>query len=247
MKMNKIQFGCLARYFNLYEEEILFASKHGFDFMQMWYDNKGFWINNQRNESAKNISNNDFPAIIHAVLDINDFEEHISKIDTILNELKHKELIIHPVCKSEPYTENTIKKLNEKIQFTLDFFQNRVTVFLENNSKIDPIFHSVEEVQYIFENNRDLKFLLDIAHIPNYEYLEEIIKIKMPEILHISDKRFDVIHEHLPISEGEIDFEKVFSTYLANFEGKIIFEVFESDAKIVDSYQKIKSIVSNRI
>ena len=60
-----IQYGCLARYFNRYEDEIQFAKNNGFDFMQMWYDNKGFWINNQRNEDVANIAKFDFPAIIH--------------------------------------------------------------------------------------------------------------------------------------------------------------------------------------
>lgn len=238
-----IQFGCLARYFNDYKDEILFAEKHGFDFMQMWYDNKGFWINNQRNESVSNISQYNFPAIIHAVLDINDFETHIPIIGKILETLNHKELIIHPVCKSEPYTEKTIQKLNSKIKYTLNYFQSNVRIFLENNSKIDPIFHSTEEVQYIFDENKDLDFLLDVAHIPNYEYLEEILKIKMPGILHLSDKKFSVIHEHVPIGEGEIDFESVFNNYLPNFKGKIIFEVFESDVKIVESFEKIKRIL----
>ena len=239
-----IQYGCLARYFNRYEDEIQFAKNNGFDFMQMWYDNKGFWINNQRNEDVANIAKFDFPAIIHAVLDVNDFEIHIPIIKNLIDKLGHKDLIIHPVCKTEVYHEKTIEKLNEKIQFTLDYFQDTIEIHLENNSKVDPIFHSIEEVQYIFENNKKLNFLLDLAHMPDYDYLQKIVAIKMPSILHISDKRFNVIHEHLPIGEGEIDFQKVFSQFLPLFDGKIIFEVFESDQKIVASFSQIKQYLS---
>jgi hypothetical protein len=31
------QFGCLARYFRPFEEEVAFARRHGFEFLQLWY------------------------------------------------------------------------------------------------------------------------------------------------------------------------------------------------------------------
>jgi len=36
-----LEFGCLARYFNNYRDEVQFAKDNGFYFMQIWYDNKG--------------------------------------------------------------------------------------------------------------------------------------------------------------------------------------------------------------
>lgn len=39
-----MEIGCLARFFNRYEEEVRFAKENGFDFMQLWYDNKGLCL-----------------------------------------------------------------------------------------------------------------------------------------------------------------------------------------------------------
>lgn len=238
------KLGCLARYFNLYQEEVNFAINNDFDFMQIWYDNKGLYINKVRNEDVHNITNINFPSIIHAVLDINDFKEHIPILKDILKNIKHKELIIHPICESETINNKSIKKLNEQIKYTLEFLGDEVTVYLENNSKLDPIFQNKEEIEYIFNQNPKLEFLLDIAHIESYEHLESLIKIKHPKILHIADKHFNVIHEHLPIGKGELDYAKIFNEYLNIFEGKIVLEVFQSDNEIIESKNIIKSILS---
>jgi len=80
-----------------------------------------------------------------------------------------------------------------------------------------------------------LNMVLDIAHMDNYENLKRLIDIKYPNILHISDKHFSAIHEHLPIGEGEIDWKYVFNKILSNYSGKIIFEVNQSDDQIVKS------------
>lgn len=36
-----IEIGCLARYFNLYKNEVEFVSENNFDFMQLWYAKNG--------------------------------------------------------------------------------------------------------------------------------------------------------------------------------------------------------------
>ncbi|MHC9344883.1 sugar phosphate isomerase/epimerase, partial [Clostridium perfringens] len=74
-----------------------------------------------------------------------------------------------------------------------------INLFLENNSNLDPIFKTTDEIQKIFIKNADLEFLLDIANIDNINHLQDLIIIKYPKILHIEDRHFDVIHEHLPI------------------------------------------------
>lgn len=61
----------------------------------------------------------DFPVIIHAVLDINEFEKHIPKLVEILKYLGYDELIIHPICESEEITSKTIYKLSCKVRITL--------------------------------------------------------------------------------------------------------------------------------
>lgn len=105
-----IEFGCLARYFNDYRDEVQFAKDNGFSFMQIWYDNKGLNLK-QVEELLPDIMDEGFPAIIHAVLDINEISDHIIILKELLIKLGHKQLIIHPVCKSEPITDKTIHKL----------------------------------------------------------------------------------------------------------------------------------------
>ncbi|MDK0794925.1 TIM barrel protein [Clostridium perfringens] len=119
-----------------------------------------------------------------------------------------------------------------------------MTLFLENNSKLDPIFTTSDEIQKIFSQNIDLEFLLDIAHIDNINHLQEIIDIKYPKILHIADRHFDVIHEHLPIGHGEIDFQYIFSKLLPKYNGKIILEIVNKDSDIINSKNLIENFLN---
>ncbi len=129
-------------------------------------------------------------------------------------------------CHSEAIDKNTIYKLSDIIKRTLKLLNdNEITLYLENNSRLDPIFSTSKEMEIVFNNNPNLEFLLDIAHINCYEQMKEMILIKRPKILHIADKRFNIIHEHLPIGYGEINFEYIFDQILCNYDGKIILEI----------------------
>jgi len=238
------KFGCPARYFNYYKDEVAFAKTNGFSLLQIWYDNKGLSADITRD--PQEVINNPYPAIIHAVLDINDFEEHIPILKGLLNKFHHRELIIHPVCKSEVISDKTIQKLSDKIGWTLDCLGSDITVYLENNSKLDPLFSTVEELELIFEQNPRLEFLLDIAHIDSYEHLAGLIKIRYPKILHLADKHFNVIHEHLPVGEGELDFGLIFSNWLKDFDGRIILEITQSDQALINSRLKISGFFDKK-
>ncbi len=238
-----IKYGSLARFFNDYSSEVEFSKKNNFSFMQLWYDNKGLYVNKNRNEDVEVIKKFEFPTIIHAVLDINDFRIHIPMLKDILNKLGHKELIIHPICESEAITKESNKKLSKEISYALDYLGKEIAVYLENNSKLDPIFQKAEEIEYVFSENPQAEFLIDIAHMDSYEHLKTLVNIKYPKILHLTDKRFSEIHEHLPVGQGEIDFEKVFKEILKDFEGRIIFEVYQSDEAIINSKEIIERII----
>jgi len=228
-----LTFGCPARYFNHYRDEVAFAKANGFALLQIWYDNKG--LSADINRDPQVVIDNPYPAIIHAVLDINDFEEHIPILQGLLEKFGHQELIIHPVCKSEVISDKTIQKLSDKIGWTLDYLGSDITVYLENNSKLDPLFSTVEEIRLIFAQNPGLGFLLDIAHIDSYEHLADMIAIRYPKILHLADKHFSVIHEHLPVGDGELDFSLIFTSWLKNFVGRIILEITQSDQALIES------------
>lgn len=235
-----MNIGCLARYFNPYVEEVEFAKKNNFQFMQIWYDRNGIGLNKDSNP-IKVIKDYNFPTIIHAVLDINEFEEHVPKLIEILKYLGHDELIIHPICESEKITKETIYKLSNKIKFTLEELEKEnITLYLENNSRFDPIFNELNDIKIIFQRNPNLEFLLDVAHIDNYQHLESMIKIKVPKILHIADRHLEKVHEHLPIGQGNIDYKHIFTNILDKFDGKMILEVVQSSEDIIDSRTKIE-------
>lgn len=234
-----VQIGCLARFFNRYVNEVEFAKCNGFQLMQLWYDNRGLCLHPEDITRVEIINSNKFPTIIHAVLNISEFDEHIPKLLELLKRLGHNELIIHPICEDEVITEETLEKLNQKIKYALNRFRSEgITLYLENNSKLDPIFTDAYEIEYIFKENPELEFLLDIAHVDDRITLEKLVKAKRPKLIHIADRHFNVIHEHLPIGEGEIDFEDIFKNILVDYEGRIILEIL-GDHEVVDSKERI--------
>ncbi|MDZ4992346.1 TIM barrel protein [Clostridium perfringens] len=240
-----LQLGCLARFFNRYEDEVKFAKENKFDFMQLWYDNRGLCLHEDDKEFIHTINKHNFPTIIHAVLNINEFKEHIPKLLDILNKLNHKELIVHPICENEEINKETIDKLDKSVKYALNILNPYgITLFLENNSKLDPIFTDTNEIQKIFSPNKDLEFLLDIAHIDNMNHLEEMLKVKKPKILHIADRHFDVVHEHLPLGQGDIDFQYIFSNLLPEYDGKIILEIVNKDSDIINSKNLIENFLN---
>jgi sugar phosphate isomerase/epimerase len=177
------------------------------------------------------------------VLDINEIEQHVPKLITILNKLNHKDLIIHPICHSENIDKTTIYKLSDIISKALMLLRpHGIKLYLENNSKLDPVFSTSKEIEIMFTDNPDLEFLIDIAHIYDYEHLKEMVSIKVPKILHITDKHFNVVHEHLPLGQGEIDFKYIFDKVLCNYEGKVILEITKENDDIVKSKEIIESL-----
>lgn len=243
-----VKIGCLARFFNRYADEVKFAKENKFDFMQLWYDNRGLCLHEDDKEFIDTINKHKFPTIIHAVLNVNEFRDHIPKLLNILKQLNHKELIIHPICENDKIDEETIYKLDKSVKFALDILSsNGITVYLENNSKLDPIFTDTHEIEEIFRQNKELDFLLDIAHIDDIDHLRNMVNIKRPNILHIADRHFNVIHEHLPIGQGDIDFKYIFSNILPNYEGKIILEIVKSDLDIIRSKEIIENMIYRNI
>lgn len=241
-----MQIGCLARYFNPYVEEVKFAQDNNFKFMQIWYDRHGLSLKKDLNP-IEIIKKCDFPTIIHAVLDVNELEEHVPKLLAITNYLGHDELIIHPICRSEEITPQTIYKLSDKVRFAIDELgKENITLYLENNSRLSPIFNTANEIEIMFKQNPNLQFLLDIAHIDNYEHLKSMITLKISKILHIADRHLEVIHEHLPIGQGNIDYKYIFTNILNEFDGKVILEIIQSSRDLISSKAKIEEYYGSK-
>jgi sugar phosphate isomerase/epimerase len=158
----------------------------------------------------------------------------------ILQYLNHHEIIIHPFCR-DAQNDNGVDRLCDRIAYTLGYFApNDITVYLENNSRLDPRFQTVEEVELVLRRNPRLEFLLDVAHIDSYEHLQALVNVKMPKALHIADRHLEVVHEHLPIGQGNIDYESIFKTVLHDFQGKIILEIIQSSEDILNSKRLVE-------
>lgn len=240
-----IQIGRNYRYRNLYHDEVRFSQDHGFECLQLWFDKFGLCQNKLEKGNLTLINDNDHPVIIHALVDIDEFQTLPDELLPILDQLNQRELIIHPVCKSQTIETETVNTMVDLINQTERVLTTEgVQVYIENNSQLTPIFYSVEDLKLLFDSNDNLKFLLDIAHIGDYEHLGEMIDIKYPEMLHLADRNLENKHEHLPVGEGNIDFELVFHKYLRDFRGRIIFELMYSDEEVATSKKRIEEILS---
>jgi sugar phosphate isomerase/epimerase len=239
-----IEWGRSIRWFNDYQNEIEFSESNKFQFMQIWYMKGDLILDKVSSPKEQYILNSKFPVIIHAVYDIDDYDKYNSKLIQILNHLKHKEVIIHPVCENTKINPNTIYLLADNIYKTNQLLrENDIRLYIENNSVIDKINYTPNDLKVVFDRNPDVELLLDVAHIDDYEHLQKIIEVKFPKCVHIADKRLNVDHEHLPIGEGELDFDLIFKSYLKGYDGKIIFEVVDTDEKIIKSKNIIETIL----
>src|SRR5699024_5551295 len=117
--------------------EVRFAKENGFDFMQLWYDSRELCLHKDDADFIDTINRHKFPTIVHAVLNIDEFDEHVLKLLFLLNKLGHNELIIHPICESQPIKEDTLSIIDEKVGFALHVLNPEgITLYLENNSKL---------------------------------------------------------------------------------------------------------------
>lgn len=239
-----IEFGRNIRWETPYEYEVELSQKIGCSFMQVWFYKGEILINSSGRNKIDLVKQVGYPIILHAVIDLVGFEEEVSSVFEILNDLDLKELIIHPTCKIKPIEEKSIYKLRDVINRASKLLtKNDIELFIENNCRINPINYSADDVRILFDSNDDIELLIDIAHVDSYEHLEELRNIKYPKILHLADKHFDVDHEHLPIGEGDLNFNMIFKDILTNFEGKIVLEVDQNDKVITESTRRIKEIL----
>ena len=186
-----------------------------------------------------------FPIIVHALFNNEDYDKYTDDLLRILKFLRHDEVIIHPVCLPASLINcDTIHILSERIKkITEMYFVEGIKVYIENNGREVPLNYTPEDLTIIFNDSPKAELLLDIAHIDNYEHLQKIINVKYPKCLHIADRHFSIGHEHLPIGQGDINFQYIFKKYLNNFDGKIIFEIVSDNDEIINSKKIIHDII----
>lgn len=242
-----IESGRSIRWFNDYSHEVEFSDLNKFSFMQIWFMKGELILDKVLSPKEQYVLNSKFPVIIHAVYDIDDYDKYNSELVRILKFLNHKEVIIHPVCESIPVNPETIYILADNIYKTNQLLKaENIKLYIENNSIIDKINYTANDLKIVFDRNPDVELLLDIAHIDDYNHLQKILEVKFPKCIHIADKHFSVEHEHLPIGQGELDFELIFQNYLKEYDGKIIFEVVDTDEVIIKSKNTIQEIFKGK-
>jgi sugar phosphate isomerase/epimerase len=203
-----IEFGRSLRWYNDYAREIDFCEQNAFSFMQIWYKKGKLLIDNVEEPAEVFLKKYSFPLIIHAVFEIDEYALYGDRLIKILKYFGHDEVIIHPVFSSKVTTDETIYELAENIKrLNVKLKDNGIKLFVENNSSLEKVLHTTEDLRIFFRGNSGVELLLDLAHIGDYEHLCDIIEVKYPGMLHVSDRRFSVAHEHLPIGMGDIDFE----------------------------------------
>lgn len=240
-----ISIGRGIRWYNNYTNEVGFSIENGFDFMQIWFKNGDIMLDNIPEPKADYIKKVGFPVIIHAVLKPEEINLYGKELLDLTEFLGNNEVIIHPVCDKNNMSENIETELAEQSLIFSSLASSRgITWYLENNSIIDKFHYTKEELSVVYSKDKYVKQLLDIAHIDNYQHLKEIVDVKFPECIHVAGKHFTVPHEHLPLTQGDIDYKLVFSKYLKGYTGRIILEVDGSDTEIIESKKIIEESIS---
>lgn len=228
-----VQLGRALRYTAPYEDEVTLAREEGFSFFQLWYYQGALSIATMEEPRAEKVREAGFPVILHAVFDMHEYRLRGEALMELVDFFGHREVIVHPVCKRQPITPETVHQLAEELQPLRRMCQRRgVRLHLENNSVIDGFFNTVEELRVVFDTNPDIGLLLDLAHVNDMRHLREILSMRPPSCIHIADQHFSVPHEHLTLGEGELDFELIFSELIPGYVGRVIMEAVDNPAAI---------------
>lgn len=229
------------RWENNFHEEVQLSNALGYEGLQIWYY-KGA-LNISCEDKLRTLKEIDHNIIIHAVWTADEINSDGHKLIKILLDLGHKELIVHPVLDG-PRSQRSIFELEGALlALSRSLKKHDILLFVENNSMIDDINHRLDDMKIIYKHD-DIHLLLDIAHISSYDHLNRILEIRKPEMLHLADKRFHIDHEHLPLGEGQLDFDYIFKECLIDFDGKIILEVAGTDDDLKKSYDKLLQIIN---
>lgn len=239
-----ISVGRGIRWYNNYQDEVNFCIENHFDFMQLWFKNGEILINNIPEPKEEYIKRVSFPIIIHAVFDPEDFEVYGDRLLDIVDYLGLHEVIVHPVSEKSLADSNTEHRLAKQVKiFSKKARSKGIIWYLENNSIVDVFHYKKSDLKIVYEIDTYVEQLLDIAHIDNYQHLEEIISVKFPKCLHVAGKHFDVPHEHLPLTQGDIDYKLVFQKYLNGYDGRIVLEIDGTDEEQIMSKQIIDDAI----
>lgn len=234
-----------------FDYEVDFSIRNGFDLIQLWY-RRGVIDAVYVEDIIKSINQSGIQTIIHGTFDINDFDEYEEDFINTIIKLNHKETIIHPSIVTEEVNEKTDRILADKVLNLCNRLNDLgVKVYIENNHEYMQTFYTKKQWEYFWSKApSNTEFLMDVVHVlfcDDYEYMQELVNIKRPTVLHIADTKKGRVgrkHLHLPIGDGIIDFNKIFNEILPDFDGLIILEIKNLDSNIINSKTKIEKYLN---
>lgn len=239
-----ISIGRGIRWYNDYQQEVDFSRANNFEFMQLWYKDGEILVKNIPEPKAEYIKKVGFPVIIHAVFDPEDFEKYGDALLELVEYLEMNEVIVHPVSEKNPVTDMTEQLLVEQVKIFSEKAKNKGIIwYLENNSVVDTFHYHKDDLSAVFQSDSYVEQLLDVAHIDDYEHLKDIIEVKFPKCLHVAGKHFDVPHEHLSLTQGDINYKLVFQDFLSGYNGRIILEIDGTDEELIESKRIIEEAI----
>lgn len=110
-----ISFGRGIRWYNGYQSEVEFSKKHGFDFIQIWFQNGIIPIESLPEPREEYIKKIGFPVIVHAVFKLENFEIYGNRLLEIVEYFEHNEVIVHPICRKSEIGKFSADTLAEQV------------------------------------------------------------------------------------------------------------------------------------
>jgi sugar phosphate isomerase/epimerase len=149
-----------------FKDEINFSRENGFDIVQLWYK-QGVISMAYEEDPISAIQREDFPVILHAAFDINDFNSYRDDIISVLKKLNHKELILHPMIKTEEVNDITHQRLvDEVLKLCQRLYDLDIVVYVENNHAHMKSFYYPKQWKEFFEKAPpNVELLIDFVHV----------------------------------------------------------------------------------
>lgn len=167
-----------------FKDEVEFSIENNFDIIQLWHQ-RGKISMLYESDNIKSIKKCKIPVIFHGVFDMNDFDEFEDDFIKLLLKLKHKEVILHSMIKTEKVNKKTDKILLEKVlNFCSKLNELNIKVYVENNHVKMKTFFELAP--------KNTELLIDLVHVMfcnDYKFLKKLIEIKYPKAIHIADTK----------------------------------------------------------
>ena len=146
----------------------------------------------------------------------------------------------------EDYLDKCVKNVEKLCDYASHY---DAYIMIENMPSADEIGSNLEELEYIFEkvDKKNLKFIYDTGHghvsLKDTNKEIEMLKKMMPYLFHMHINDNDSSRDmHARIGEGNVEFDKIFSSIDA-YEGLYCLEIlFENNQDLINYREDLLEI-----